>query len=69
MQHKFAVEALERTLREILKPVDIPNDDAWDKPFGGITVLFGRDFHQTLPVIPKGTHQEIVSASICRSDL
>src|SRR5271156_695035 len=66
MQHKFAVEALERTLRDVLKPI---GNDAWDKPFGGITVLFGGDFHQTLPVIPRGTRQEIVSASICRSNL
>ena len=46
MQHKHAVEALDHTLREVM---------GVDKCFGGITVLFGGDFHQTLPVVPKGT--------------
>jgi hypothetical protein len=66
MQHKHVVEANDRTLQEVLKPTD--NND-WNKYFGGITVLFGGDFRQTLPVIPKGTRQEVVSASICRSNL
>ena len=59
MQHKHAVEALDRTLREVM---------GVDKCFGGITVLFGGDFRQTLPVVPKGTRQEIVAASLKRSN-
>ena len=38
-------------------------------PFGGITVVFGGDFHQTLPVVPKALRQAIVGASIARSPL
>lgn len=60
MQHKYAVEAVDRTLRDLLK-----NDVA----FGGITVLFGGNFQQTLPVIPKGNRQETVAASINKGSL
>ena len=35
--------------------------------FGGINVLFGGDFCQTLPVIPKGSCEQIVSAPIHQS--
>ena len=58
MQHRHAVEAVERTLRDVLGN---------NRPFGGITVLFGGDFRQTLPVISHGPH--IVGASLCRSPL
>lgn len=37
------------------------------KPFGGITVVFGGDFRQILPVIENGDRQDIVSACINRS--
>ncbi|CAN1216761.1 hypothetical protein LINPERPRIM_LOCUS766 [Linum perenne] len=37
--------------------------------FGGITVVFGGDFRQTLLVIPKSTRTEIVNSSIKRSYL
>ena len=40
-----------------------------DVPFGGITVVFGGDFCQTLPVIAKGVRQQIISASLCRGRL
>jgi len=62
MQHRHVVEAVDRTLRDIL---DHPN-----LPFGGITVAWGGDFQQTLPVVPKGKKKEqIVGASIQRSHL
>ena len=61
MQHKYAVEAVDRTIRDLLqKP---------HSPFGGITVLFGGDFRQTLPVIPHGLRQQFISASLRRSIL
>ncbi|KAG5517186.1 hypothetical protein RHGRI_037823 [Rhododendron griersonianum] len=60
MQHKYCVEAVDRTLRDIR---DNP------KPFGGITVVLGGDFRQILPVVPKGVREEIVNASLRRSDL
>ncbi|KAF7127864.1 hypothetical protein RHSIM_Rhsim11G0010700 [Rhododendron simsii] len=60
MQHKYCVEAVDRTLCDIR---DNP------KPFGGITVVLGGDFRQILPVVPKGVREEIVNASLRRSDL
>ena len=59
-QHRHAVEAVDRTLR------DICNDE---RPFAGITVVLGGDFLQTLPVVPKGSREDIVNASIQRSHL
>jgi hypothetical protein len=64
MQHKFAIEALDRTLKDILRLPDQP-----DKPFGGITVFFGGDFRQTLPVVPRGSRHQILGASIRNSRL
>ena len=60
MQNKHAVDAVDRTLQDLLGN---------DTPFGGITVLLGGDFRQTLPVIPHGTRQQVVAASIKRSRL
>jgi hypothetical protein len=60
MQHRHAIEALNRTLQDIRSN---------NKPFGGITVLFCGDFRQTTPVVPKGSRQKIVNASLKRSSL
>ena len=32
-------------------------------------MVFGGDFHQTLPVVPKGICQQVVAASLCRGNL
>jgi hypothetical protein len=60
MQHRYVVEALDHSLQDIRGN---------ERPFGGITVLFGGDFRQTLPVIPKGTWEDIVGATLCQSRL
>lgn len=59
-QHRFGPEAVDRTLR------DIRNND---RPFGGITVVFGGDFQQTLPVVIRGSREQIIGASLHRSPL
>lgn len=61
MQHRYAAEAVDRTCRDIL--------DAPDRPFGGITVVFGGDFQQILPVVPRGLREDVVSATLLRSNL
>ncbi|XP_020962284.1 uncharacterized protein LOC107606362 isoform X4 [Arachis ipaensis] len=61
MVNRFCIEALDRTMRDILR---FSNPNSLDQPFGGKTVVFGGDFRQILPVIPKGTRQEIVNATI-----
>ena len=38
-------------------------------PFGSITVAFGGDFQQILPIIYKGTKEQIIRACIQRSRL
>ncbi|XP_031099477.1 uncharacterized protein LOC116003677 [Ipomoea triloba] len=66
MMHKHCFEALDRTLRDLLRFTDT---NAENRTFGGKTVVLGGDFRQILPVIPKGTRQDIVSASINSSYL
>lgn len=60
MQHRYCVEAVDRTLQDICDN---------KKPFGGITVVLGGDFRQILPVIPRGVREQIVAASLRRSFL
>ena len=59
-QHRHAIEAVNRTLQ------DIRNDN---RPFGGITTILGGDFLQTLPVVKKGSREEIVDATMLRSPI
>jgi hypothetical protein len=58
--HRFTVEALDHTLQDVMKS---------DQPFGGIVVVLGGDFRQTLPIIPKGKREDIVGATLPRSHL
>jgi hypothetical protein len=59
-QHRHAVKAVERTLRDVRNV---------DRPFGGLTVIVGGNFLQTLPVVPKGSRENIVDACIQRLQL
>ena len=59
-QHWLAVEAVDRTLRDIR---------GVDQLFGGLTVVLGGDFLQTLPVVPRGSRSDIVNATIQCSHL
>jgi hypothetical protein len=61
IQYRFVVEAVDLTWRDIL--------DQPDHPFGGITVAWGGDFQQTLPVVRKGSKEDIIGACIQRSPL
>lgn len=66
MIHKFFFEALDRTMRDLLRST---NPNSYDMTFGGKIVVFGGDFIQILRIIPKGTGQDIVGASINSSYL
>ena len=59
MQHRFTPEAIDRTLRDFMNQPDLS--------FSGITVAFGGDFQQILPIIPKGTKEQIIGTCIQRS--
>ncbi|KAF7835735.1 uncharacterized protein G2W53_010594 [Senna tora] len=61
MAHRCYFEALDRTLRDICGK---DNDDCYKKPFGGKVVVFGGDFRQIFPVIPRGSRQDIVLSSL-----
>jgi hypothetical protein len=61
MQHKYNMEAVDRSLRDILNTPD--------KAFGGLTFVFGGDFKQILPVIIKSGRAQTMGASVRRSRL
>ncbi|XP_074323822.1 uncharacterized protein LOC141660731 [Apium graveolens] len=66
MQHRYAFEAVDGCLRDIMAAVDV---ERGKRPFGGITVVFGGDFRQILHVLPKAGRAEIVNASFNKSRL
>jgi hypothetical protein len=57
---RHAIEAVDRCLRDIRSE---------NKPFGGITVVFGGDYQQTLPIVPHGSPEDIINATLQRSYL
>lgn len=66
MMHKYCFEVVDRTFRDVLKKIDHRNKYI---PFGGKVVVFGGDFRQILPVIPKATRPEVGHATINSSHL
>ncbi|XP_062203849.1 uncharacterized protein LOC133906087 [Phragmites australis] len=61
MTKRQAIEALDKSLRDIMEKPDLP--------FGGKTIVFGGDFRQVLPVVRKGTRAQIINATLHRSYL
>ncbi len=61
MANKLALEALDRTLRDIR--------ETQQTAFGAVTVLLAGDFRQTLPVIQRGTPADELSACLKSSFL
>jgi hypothetical protein len=66
VNHKYCFEALDRTLRDILSDM---TPTSKEKQFGGITVVLGGDFRQTLPVLQNATKQQILKACVVNSYL
>ncbi|XP_019158333.1 PREDICTED: uncharacterized protein LOC109155059 [Ipomoea nil] len=66
MTHKYCFEALDKTMRDILR-FTIPGSD--QKIFGGNTVVLGDDFRQIPTVIPKAMRPMVVGATINSSYL
>jgi ATP-dependent DNA helicase PIF1 len=60
MAHRYTFECLDRTLKDIMSTETVK----CDKIFGGKVIVFGGDFRQILPVIPRGDRSDIVHASI-----
>ncbi|XP_045792199.1 uncharacterized protein LOC123886981 [Trifolium pratense] len=59
MAHKYCFESLDRCLQDLMT-----KNGEEKKIFGGKVVVFGGDFRQILPVIPRGSRSDIVHASI-----
>nr|KAJ0193704.1 hypothetical protein LSAT_V11C800425610 [Lactuca sativa] len=56
MSDRRCFESLDRSLRDIL--------ECETKVFGGMSLLLGWDFRQTLPVSPRSTPSEIISLTL-----
>ncbi|GAU49645.1 hypothetical protein TSUD_407820 [Trifolium subterraneum] len=54
MTNRYCLEALDKSLKDVLYS---------NAPFGGKVMIMGGDFRQVLPVIPKGTKAQTISAS------
>ena len=61
MLHRFQLEALDRTLRDLM---DKPNS-----PFGGKIIILAGDYRQCLPVCPGSNRAQIVNNCINASSL
>ena len=61
MLHRFQLEALDRTLRDLMEK---PN-----APFGGKIIILAGDFRQCLPVCPGSNRAQIVKSCINASSL
>src|SRR3954469_3830764 len=59
MAHKHAFEALDRTLKDVMSKYGNSKEI-----FGGKVVVFGGDFRQILPVVPRGSRSDIVHSAI-----
>jgi hypothetical protein len=62
LMNKHSIEAVDRTLKDLLDN---------NSPFGGLTVLFGGDFRQVLPILKKNgsSRAQIVNSSLKRSTI
>jgi ATP-dependent exoDNAse (exonuclease V) alpha subunit len=60
MQHRHVFDAVNRSLQDIRED---------NRLFGGMTVVFGGDYQQILPVIVKGSRGDIVNASLMASPM
>ncbi|XP_074352765.1 uncharacterized protein LOC141691914 [Apium graveolens] len=66
IQHRHAAESVDCSLRDIMTSLD---PERASQPFDGITIVFGGDFRQILPVIPKASRAHVVSASLNSSKI
>ncbi|OMO49907.1 DNA helicase PIF1, ATP-dependent [Corchorus olitorius] len=65
MMHRHCIEALDRSLRDICGSVELR---LRNQPFGGITVVFGGDLRQILPVIPGASRTDIICFTLYFGD-
>lgn len=61
MINRMCIKAINKSFRDIMQ---FSNPNSANQPFGGKIVVFGGDFKQIFPVIPKETKQDTVFSSI-----
>ena len=66
MSHKLAIKAADRLLKDVMKS---KNPALEHTPFGGKVVVFGGDYRQCLPIVPRGSRAATVAASFKRCSL
>lgn len=66
MANKYHLEALDLTLRDLMKAV---NPKLGELPFGGKTIILGGDFRQTLPIVKFASRAQTLDAALTRSKL
>ncbi|RYR77566.1 uncharacterized protein [Arachis hypogaea] len=66
MVSRYCYEALAKCLGDIMRCSPTYSKDL---PFGGKVVVLGGDFRQILPIIPRGSRQDIVHSTVNSSYL
>ena len=61
MLHRYQLEALDRTLRDLMSEPD--------QPFGGKVLVLAGDYRQCLPIVPQANRAQIVSICLQNSFL
>jgi len=64
MISRHVFDTVSRSFQDIMKMVDPELEQV---PFGGKLIVFGGDFRQVLPVLPRGTRAQIVDQCMNRS--
>ncbi|XP_074362458.1 uncharacterized protein LOC141702730 [Apium graveolens] len=66
MQHRYAIEAVDRSLRDIMAAVDV---ERGRRPFGGIIVVFGGDFSTNITCNSEARNKVIADFSKWQLDI
>ena len=66
MISRDVLETVDRSFRDFMR---LRDQRLANVPFGGKLIVFGGDFRQVLPIVPNGSKDDIIEASILTSNL